>query len=193
MASQPKHLLTSDEYLRIDSNAALRSEFFYGEMFDMAGSSVNHVLIARNLLLAVSAQLAGKDCQAIHSDLRLCVDTESHYTYPDMMVVCGELQVMPGRNDTILNPAAIFEVLSKSTAAHDRGAKFHSYQRIPTLREYFLLSQDRIFGERFERQSDGKWLLSNHEGPDAVLPIVSAGCAVSLAEIYSGIRFEVSA
>ena len=108
------------------------------------------------------------------------------------MVICGELQLLEGRRDTVMNPVAIFEVLSRSTAAHDRGAKFHGYQKIPTLREYFLLSQETAFVERFERQPDGKWLLSNHEGMNSTLPISSAHCEVSLADIYSRIRFDTN-
>ncbi|MFN7937939.1 MAG: Uma2 family endonuclease [Bryobacteraceae bacterium] len=189
MASQPKHLLTAQQYLEIEADSTLKHEFYYGEMFDMAGGTVNHALIARNLLLAVSAKLAGTDCQAIPSDLRLCIDPASHFTYPDMMIICGEIQLLSGRNDTVVNPVAIFEVLSISTAAHDRGAKFHGYQRISTLREYFLLSQDEVLIEKFERQHEGKWLLSNHQGLNALVPVLSTRGEVALSDIYAGIRF----
>lgn len=192
MASQPKHLLTAKEYLEIESRAEYKSEFFYGEMFAMSGGSINHASIGGNLYHTLRRLLKGASCRAYNSDLRIVIDPKSHFAYPDVSIVCGRLQQIEGVRESVANPVATFEVLSPSTESHDRGAKFRSYQSMSSLREYFLVSQDRPSVERFERAGEGKWTISYHEGLDATVPIASVPCELPLAEIYEEIAFETN-
>lgn len=190
MASQPKHLLTAAEYLEIESKAEYKSEFFYGEMYSMAGGSFNHGTIAGNIFFQLRILLEGTNCRPNNSDICVVVDPVTHYAFPDVSVFCGEPRRSNDAMDGILNPVAIFEVLSPTTERHDRGAKFRSYQTMPSLREYFLISQDKPLVERFERAPGGKWTLSYHEGLDATVPLACAPCEVPLREIYDSIVFE---
>jgi Uma2 family endonuclease len=120
--------------------------------------------------------------------VRAKVNAQSLYTYPDIAVVCGDVQFEDDQVDTLLNPTLIIEVLSPSTEDHDRGAKFGYYRRLPSLREYILVAQDKMLVEHFVREDDG-WLLTETTDPDAVVRLPSIGCEVPLAEVYRKIVF----
>ena len=118
--------------------------------------------------------------------------TRSSYTYPDVTVVCGEPQVADDHNDTLLNPWLIVEILPKSTEAHDRGPKFARCRQIDSLVEYVLVSQDEPLVEVFRRQSDGQWLLTEHQGLDASCRLESLDCSIPLSGIYQKIDFPTA-
>jgi Uma2 family endonuclease len=126
--------------------------------------------------------LKGSTCRMANSDLRLAVSPDGLYTYPDAIVICGEPQFL--HPDTITNPVVIFEVLSPSTAAYDRGPKFRHYRSIPALREYILVSQDDYLIERYERRSQECWLLSETSGIDQSVTLQSVPCTLALRDIY---------
>src|SRR5205807_4146795 len=115
--------LTAAEYLEIERAAETKHEFFNGEMVAMAGASPEHVLITANITGALWAQLRRGPCRVYSVDLRVKVNDTGLYTYPDVVVVCGEPQFEAPRRDTLLNPTLIVEVLSSSTEAYDRGDK----------------------------------------------------------------------
>jgi Uma2 family endonuclease len=117
-------------------------------------------------------------------DMRTSVAYAGLYTYPDIVVVCGELRYVDNRRDTITNPTLIIEVLSPGTEAYDRGLKFAQYRKIESLQEYGLVSQAEERVEVFRRQPNGQWLFSDFVGLDATCVFESIGCRVSLAEIY---------
>jgi Uma2 family endonuclease len=148
--------LTEAEYLEIERTAEWKSEFFNGEMFAMAGATPEHVLIAGNVAAELRLQLRGRPCRVYPVDLRVKVSDTGLYTYPDVVVVCGEPRFDELRGDTLLNPTLIVEVLSSSTEAYDRGDKFAHYRRLDSLQEYVLVAQDRCRIERFLRQKEGR-------------------------------------
>src|SRR3989440_1590731 len=151
--------ISEAEYLRLEREAQIRSEYFDGEMFAMAGGTRAHSLIATNLLRELSSGLKASDCVAYNTDLRVKVEATGLLTYPDVSVVCGEQRFLDEQEDTLLNPTLIIEVLSDSTEAYDRGKKFENYRQIPTCREYLLVSQKEPRIEQFIRQSTGEWTL----------------------------------
>src|SRR5207248_212348 len=110
--------------------------------------------------------------------------------YPDIAVVCGDGQYEDEQVDTLLNPTVIVEVLSASTEAYDRGAKFGYYRQLPSLREYLLVAQDRMHVEHYLRE-DGGWLLTETSEPEGVVKLPSISCEVPLAEVYRKIVFPV--
>lgn len=123
------HRLTPAEYLEIERAAPCRSEYFDGEMFAMAGGSPRHSLIKVNIGSEIRERLKRSSCTAYDSDLRILVSATGLYTYPDVSVICGPLEFQDQRQDTVLNPRLIVEVLSDSTEAYDRGKKFSHYPR----------------------------------------------------------------
>lgn len=189
MSAVPKTLLTPQEYLARERRAEFKSEYYRGETFAMAGASDEHVVARDNLAGELHAQLKGTSCRARSLDMRVKVDATGLYTYPDITVVCGKPQFEDDVFDTLLNPTAIIEVLSESTEAYDRGAKFAQYRQVPSLQEYVLVARDKPHVERFVRQADGQWLLAEFVGLDAALEFASIPARVPLAEIYRDVTF----
>ena len=180
-------LLTADEYLAIERAAEFRSEFHDGVMYAMAGGSPRHSKVKTNLTGAVWNRLRGQRCQPYDSDLRLQIDATGLYTYPDLSIVCGSLEFGDDKGDCLTNPTVIFEVLSPSTNAYDRGKKFWNYRQLPSLRDYILLSTEDFTVEHFTRHGADQWLLTTYVGLDSVLRIDSVGIEIPLSEIYDSI------
>lgn len=184
MSSEPLHRLTVADYLTQERHAEHRSEFLDGEVYAMTGASRRHNLIVLNIAAALHGQLKGRPCEVYASDLRVHVSPTGLFTYPDVTVVCGEPRFEDALLDTLLNPTLLFEVLSPSTEAYDRGKKFMHYRTLDSLAELVLVAQDEARVERFTRQGDGRWLLSEAEGPSGVLSLPAIGCEIPLPEIY---------
>ena len=189
MSSPKPSLITPVEYLALERKSEFRSEYIAGRMFAMSGASRRHGLIAGNLFGEIWSSLRGKGCEVHINDLRVKVSPTGMYTYPDIVALCGEPQLEDEHLDTLLNPTVIVEVLSESTEAYDRGEKFAHYRRLDTLREYVLVSQDKIRIERFRREGD-EWTLSEVSGPDATLHLESIDCHVTVAAIYEKVEFN---
>jgi Uma2 family endonuclease len=185
----PLQRLTEAEYLEIERAAEFKSEFFEGEMFAMAGGTPQHSLIATNLAAEFRNQLKSGDCAPYNADLRIKIEATGLCTYPDLSVICGPLQFAPGTDDTVLNPTLLAEVLSDSTEGYDRGKKFEHYRQIPTFQEYLLVSQKEPRIEQFIRQSDGRWVLNEAAGLDAMLELPSLRISLSLAEVFAKVKF----
>lgn len=184
MSTQPKTLLTEEQYLEIERSAESKSEFFEGEMFAMAGAAASHNRLVWNIIVEFGPLLRSGPCQGFPSDMRVRVSSSGLYTYPDVVVVCGEPQFLDDRRDTLLNPTLIVEVLCPSTEAYDRGRKFEHYASIPSLSEYLLVASDRIHLDLYARQTTGQWLLTSANGPDGALNLVSAGCRLTTPALY---------
>ena len=187
MSTHPKAFLTPEEYLEIERQAEIRSEYYQGEMFAMAGGSEAHNILVDNLVVAFRLKLRGGSCRSYSRDMRVQVSATGFYTYPDLVVVCGERKFLDEKRDTLLNPNLIVEVLSPTTEAYDRGRKFSHYRALESLQEYVLVSQDRIQVECFKRQSAGQWLLTAASRPDDAVCLDSVGCTLPLADIYEDV------
>lgn len=175
---------TPEQYLALERRAAVRSEYLEGCISTMAGASRLHNLIAGNLYREVSSRLRDRPGEVYVSDMRVRVGPAFLYTYPDVVAVVGEPHFEDAELDTLINPTAIAEVLSPSTEADDRGNKFASYRRLPSLQEYVLVAQDRVRVERYARRGD-VWVLTEWSGIDEVLRLDSIDCEVSLRELYA--------
>src|SRR3954469_18701066 len=130
MTAVPRIRLTPAEYLAIERKAEFKSEYLNGEMFAMAGASPAHNSVKENLIVRLGGRLWGGPCRSYSSDQRVKVSATGLYTYPDIVIVCGTPEFDDADRDTLVNPRAIIEVLSDSTAGYDRGPKFRHYQRI---------------------------------------------------------------
>ena len=181
--------MSPDEYLALERQSETRSEYLDGEMFAMAGSSFNHNVIVGNVLGELRQQLKGRPCRVCPNDQRVHVPATGLYTYPDVVVVCGEPRFQDGKMDTLLNPILIVEVLSPNTEAYDRGEKLEHYQTIESLAEYVLVAQDRPRIDQYVRQDGGHWLLTAASSLEASLALPSIQCQLALAEVYDKVDF----
>jgi Uma2 family endonuclease len=181
MSTQPKHLLTPEEYLEIERNAEFKSEYYQGEMFAMSGGVSAHSLIALDVAFLLKAQVRSQGCFVYNSDMRVRVSQTGLYTYPDVTVVCGERKFLDSRLDTLLNPSVIVEILSPSTEAYDRGRKFENYQTLESLGAYLLIASDRMRVDLFTRQPSGQWLLTAAERHEETIELVFIGSRLTVA------------
>jgi Uma2 family endonuclease len=186
-AAEPR--CTIEEYLARERVASHKSEYYRGQIFAMSGGTPRHNTISVNMLASLRGRLRGTPCRPYNSDQRIRIPANGLSTYPDVSVVCGELQLDSQDRDAIVNPRVIFEVLSQSTESYDRGKKFDLYRQLEPLREYILVAQDEPHVERFVRQEDGAWLLSVFKGLEAVLELSTLACVLPLSEIYEDVTF----
>src|SRR4051812_334128 len=192
MSAAPKSRLTSEQYLAIERKAEFKSEYYNGEMFAMAGVSRAHSRAKENLIIEIGSRLKGTHCRSHSSDMRVKVSRTGLYTYPDIVITCGDEQYEDAEVDTLLNPQVVIEVLSPSTANYDRGKKFRHYQQIDSFREYVLVSQDEPVVERFVRQSDGSWATTFVEGLEREFAFATVAVRVPLADVYAGVTFPAA-
>ena len=202
MSTRPQIRLTPEEYLAIERKAETKSEYLNGEMFPlrpegkprdlyaMVGASRKHNLIAGNVFGELRQQLKDSPCEAYTNDMRVKVPAAGLYTYPDVVVACGEPIFEDDYFDTLLNPVLIAEVLSPSTAAYDRVKKFGYYRTIGSLSEYLLIAQDEYRVEQYVRQADGRWLLSDIRSLEGVFELPSIGCTLRLADVYARVALS---
>jgi Uma2 family endonuclease len=192
MIASPQTRITPEQYLEMERASESRSEFYNGYVYAMSGASLPHGIITGNLSRALGNQLETRACLVVPTDLKVRVSPQGLYAYPDVVVVCGEPKLADRRNDILLNPTVIIEVLSPSTEAYDRGFKFHQYQLIESLREYGLVSQTEARVEIFRRQANGEWLLAESLGLDAVCRFKSMACEIALSSTYLKVNFEAA-
>ena len=190
MSAIPKTKLTPEEYLEIERKAKYKSEYFDGEIYAMAGANRNHCLISGNLNGLFWKYLKGKNFEAYSSKMRMFIPKTKFYTYPDVIVVCGEPKFQDKVFDTLLNPTLLIEVLSESTENYDRGKKFQHYRSIESLQEYVLISQDETRIEKYIKQGDGFWVLSEAIGTDAKIKLNAIDCELALSEVFDKMHFS---
>lgn len=184
MAANPQPRLSWQEYLEIERAAEVKSEFIDGEMFLMAGGTSPHSLISANVIRLLGNQLAERDCYVYTADMRVRISAIEKSTYPDVSVVCGQREFSDEREDTLLNPTVLIEVLSDSTEGYDRGKKFHDYQLLDSFKEYLLIAQQPYQVEHFIRQMDNSWLYRAYTDASAAVLFPAIDCQLRLADIY---------
>ncbi|MBA3439458.1 MAG: Uma2 family endonuclease [Pyrinomonadaceae bacterium] len=191
-----------EEYLAIERDSEERHEYLDGEIYDMAGESPEHGRICINMSRMISTQLLGKPCEAFSKDMKVRSGpipkrgrtTKGLYSYPDLLVVCGELKFHDEHRDVLLNPKVIIEVISPSTEAFDRGEKWIRYQTwLPELTDYLLVSQSTPQIDHFHRQAGGEWRYSLMNQLEGSLQLQSIDCTLPLTDVYDRIVFPVEA
>ncbi|MGH8475687.1 MAG: Uma2 family endonuclease [Methylococcales bacterium] len=190
MPSQAKARLTVEEYLAIERQAPCKSEYFEGEMFAMAGASRRHNLIALNIGAELRTQLRQGPCEVYTSEMRVKISHTGLYTYPDVVVVCEEPVFEDADVDSLLNPLVLVEVLSPSTADHDRGGKFEHYRTLPSLQAYLLVDQEQCHVVHYMRQQDNTWLLAETYAMEDGIHLPSIRCDLLLSEFYAKVKLD---
>jgi Uma2 family endonuclease len=193
VSANPKTFLTPEQYLEIEDHAEYKSEYYNGEMFAMAGAGRAHNLLVARLVSELDHQLRKGPCEVYPSDMRVRMDATGLYTYPDVVVVCGEPQFLTGKETTLLNPKLIAEVLSDSTEAYDRGRKFEHYQSLDSLDSYILVASDRMHVDLYTRTGGNQWTLQSAGRPEETLELPSIGCRIALADLYEKVTLNPDA
>jgi Uma2 family endonuclease len=190
---------TIEDYFAIEEGSEIKHEYFDGEVFAMAGASLRHNLITGNVFASLRTRIAGSSCRAFGSDLRLRTPG-GLLTYPGVSVICGRVELSRvDRLDTVLNPIVIVEVLSESTRDYDRGQKSRLYREIPTLLDYVLVEQSRVYVEHLslksaaaDRATDDSWTRRIYEDMGQVASIASLSVDLPLGEIYEWVDLTLT-
>lgn len=179
---------TVQEYLAFEDASETKHEYYDGRIYDMAGSMPEHARIQANLTFRLNQQLENTPCSVFSSDLRVGVEQIDLFTYPDLSIVCGELEFDSRSDVTVTNPIVLVEVLSRSTRAYDRGDKFKFYKKIPSLQEYVLVDSERAHVEVLSRVGR-RWEIEIHNDAEAVMVLKSIKCKVSLRQVYDKVSW----
>jgi len=179
--------LSVKEYIQYEIESNTKFEYHDGKIYALAGGMVNHGKICGNAYNELRIQLKNNesDCFPFNSDVKLFVESTNSYVYPDSMVVCGEEEAENDAKNAVSNPVLIIEVLSKSTAAYDRGDKLFLYRGIPSFKEYVLIEQDKhVVDLHFKHKNSDLWSLTRYEGLDKVIYLQSLAIEISMKELY---------
>lgn len=188
MSAEPQRRWSVEEYLAFERQNEIRHEYVDGEVVAMSGASRAHGRISWNIAGALYPQLEKASCEGFVSDMRVRLPAAERYTYPDIVVVCGEPRFEDDELDTLLNPTLIIEILSPSTEDQDRGRKLFHYRSIPSLQVILLVAQDRVHVEQLARQPDGSWRLTESDDRDEVLDLAAIGARLALADVYRRVQ-----
>ena len=181
--------VTPEEYLAAERLSETRSEYLDGGVYPMTGASLNHGRIVINVATELALRLRERDCDVLVNGMKVRLQESRKFFYPDICVLCSPPQFHDERKDIITNPELVVEVLSPSTEAFDRGAKFQAYRTIESLKEYLLVSQGTPLVEQYVRGEDGKWTLTTAAGLESSLTLPSIECTLNLAAVYKRVGF----
>ena len=181
----PQPFFDAQAYLAWEAEQSTKHEYHDGEVFAMAGASDAHVTVAGNVYMALRNHLRGSPCSVFISDMKLRVEEDNAFFYPDVFVTCADSD--RGQSHSKSAPVLVVEVLSPATSAYDRGAKFAAYRKLPTLREYALIDPERLSLDLFRREGDSKrWVLHPIEAGGHV-EWASVGLQVPLEALYEDV------
>lgn len=184
MNAQPQlAYISEEEYRDGEELSTVKHEWLDGQVYAMAGGTLNHALICTNTTTAAQNVLRGKPCRACGSELRIKAESNGQETYPDAVIFCPPSRFVGKGDSTLLTPKVIFEVLSDSTQTYDRTGKFNLYKTIEAFEEYVLIEQERVWVDHFFRRGED-WIHRSFIQRSDVLHLESVGIALSLDEIY---------
>lgn len=193
-------IYTEAEYLALEREADERHEYLDGVLYAMAGESPQHGNASVNLVRLIGNHLLGKECDLYTKDTKVRsgplpkwhTSTKGLFSYPDLVVVCGERKYLDEYKDVLVNPTVIIEVLSGTTERFDRKQKFLRYQQyLPSLVDYVLVSQDEPTIELYHRPSpkSPRWEYAIVGGLQSRIFIPSLKCWLRLADVYYRVTF----
>ena len=188
MSQATQHEIWSWEgYLEWEARQPLRYELVDGEVQAMGGGTAEHDTIGNNLRAELRDRLRGKPCRVQGPDLKVKAGNDGRY--PDALIDCGAR--MPGAL-VAQDPAAVFEVLSRSTAWIDQSLKLRDYDATPGIRHYVLISQDEprvLVYRRDEHDRLGVQAARLVEGMDGAITLPEFDISIPFSALYEGLDF----
>jgi Uma2 family endonuclease len=185
---RPVKVYTLSEYLLKEEKSVEKHEFYNGQIIPMPGSKATHNQIGGNVITAINVAVKPlKKFRVLTSDQKIYVEAENIVVYPDVLVICGALQFWNGREDLIVNPLLIVEVLSKSTRKYDKSDKFMLYQNLPSFQEYVLIEPNKVHVESWFKTADDTWNKWTVHELQKNIPLRALNVEIALADIYEHI------
>jgi Uma2 family endonuclease len=179
-----------EDYLAMEQQAEFKSEYYAGEVYPMAGGTINHNQIIINLCIILGLAFKNRDYRVFTGDVKLHIPAADAFTYPDILVIKGKPDYYQNRRDTVFNAQLIIEVLSDSTKDYDRAGKFEIYRNLPDLQDYILISQNKIHIEHFVKQAPQQWLLTEYNALTDILNITQLNETLAVVDVYDKVDFS---
>ncbi len=180
--------MTIDEYLLREEKSEVRHEFYNGHMYAMAGGTINHNLLVDNLIASLRRQPLPEKQGTFSTSMKVDVMQGVYMPYPDVVLTCHPFDLR-GDNTVVRQPRLLVEVLSKSTALHDRGFKWLRYRRMPSLWYYMLVDQYSTTVELFSRiEETDEWINTVYEQLDDVIVLPRLNCELAVGAVYADIE-----
>jgi Uma2 family endonuclease len=177
---------TYAEYLELEENSETRHDYFYGEVFALAGTTIKHNDIALNTTILLKNILKGKNCRVNMESVKVEIKNKFHYTYPGVVVSCSDKEDDP---KTLKYPAIIVEVLSDSTRKYDFNEKFASFKQLDSLKHYILIEQEKCFVTVYTKHND-LWVHQAYSELINTIPLKHLDIEIPVKDIYEGIELE---
>lgn len=184
-----KNQHTFEEWLELEEVSTVRHEFYFGEVFAMAGGTTNHNLITGNIFASLRTFARKSDCRVFIADVKLELVEKKYYVYPDVIYTCNQDDKQAPL--IIRHPSLVVEVLSDSTEAYDLNTKLNYYTKLSSLLYYLLVSQKDYLVQVFERRNN-MWIFSSVEGLENTIALPQLGISLSMQEIYENISISES-
>jgi len=187
LTPSPTQTYTAEEYLALEVKSDIRSEYRDGDIIPMTGGTPAHNEIIATLIFLLKSALRQQPYSIFVTDQRLWIPDRDQYTYPDVMVTPRPPELQPDRQDTVMNPILLVEVLSDSTEKYDRGDKFEAYRTIPAFQEYLLIAQTQPHVEQYTKQAENQWLFTEYHDLSTSFELQSVGVTIALADLYEAV------
>lgn len=181
-----KKYYSISDYLEREAQSEEKHEFWDGIVVAMSGGTIPHNLISGNIFYALRDKKK-KGCTVFNSDQRVYFNELNHYVYPDISVVCGDIEVSDKDEHAVVNPVLIVEVLSDKTAAYDRGEKFRKYRSLPSFKEYILIDQEQPVVDILFREDGKFWRMQTIIGLGKMVPVYTLEIEIAMDDIYLNI------
>lgn len=185
--------LSVQDYVTIERETNTKYEYHNGVIHAMAGGTLNHGLICGNMFGELRNMLRENNnaCKVINSQIKLYAKNQNSFFYPDVMVICDGIILSDEEPNAVTNPVLIIEVLSKHTAAYDRGEKFYKYRSLSSFKEYVLIEQNKPYVDRLYRDSPSYWNMATYIGLDKEVELLSLDISIPMSAIYEDVNFEI--
>jgi Uma2 family endonuclease len=187
--SQYEKKYTVEDYLKFEQRSANKHEFVDGKVLSTADSNRTHSLIVTNTTIAIGSRVRGQNCEVYAGDMRVQLNPQ-RFGYPNLVVVNGKPLFSNSQSDILLNPTVIFEVFSKSSYSNDKTEKLDSYLEMESIRECLFVKAEEMRVEHYAKQTIKQWVYRIYNLREDVISLDSINCKISLAEIYSQIKFD---
>ncbi len=180
-----------EEKLKSERQPIGKKEFSGAKLLANSISNRMNNLIATNIAIAVGSRVQGQKCEMYVNDMPVKLDAR-HICYPDVVVVSGEPAFVDQNSDMLTNPTIAFDIFSKNTSFQDKTEKLECYLAMGSIREYILIKEDEMRVEQYAKQNAKQWIYRIYNERDDVVSLESINCKISLAEIYTQVRFGKS-
>jgi Uma2 family endonuclease len=173
---------TVEEYFELEAKSESRHEFFYGNLFEMPGTTFLHNQICMLLWMIFRNQLSREAYSIGTESVKVKIEAEDIFLYPDVFIC--KIIANPETTIVINDPVLIAEVLSDSTRRYDSTDKFIQYRKIESLQYYLLVEPEKQVVIFYEKAADGDWVSKTYTENEEEVKLTFLNATIRIGDIY---------